>query len=98
MQKIKPFADLILIKEKQEDMKEEKTESGILLPENARSPKMYAEAEVIDVGDGIKDLEGKMVPLDIKKGQKILFVRNASCIEVDDNLLIKERNIIAIIK
>ncbi|MDO8504000.1 MAG: co-chaperone GroES [bacterium] len=94
---IKPLADHILI----EPIKgEEKTKSGILLPETADKEKPE-QGKVIAVGPGKKTEEGKIIPMEVKPGDKVLFTKyGPNEIKVDDKeyLIAKEEDILAIIE
>ncbi len=95
--KIKPIADHILIEATKE---EEKTESGILLPQTAEKERPE-QGKVIAVGPGRKNNDGKVVPLDIKEGQKVLFSKYGPTeIKVGDKeyLIAKEEDILATIE
>lgn len=95
--KIKPLSDHILIEPIKE---EEKTKSGILLPETAEKEKPE-QGKVIAVGPGRKTSAGKIVPMDVKVGQKVLFKKyGPDEIKVDDKeyLIAKEEDILAIIE
>ena len=67
--KIKPLSDHILIEPIKE---EEKTKTGILLPETAEKERPE-EGRVIAVGPGRITEEGKLIPVSVKPGQKVLF-------------------------
>ena len=94
---IKPLSDHILI----EPIKgEEKTKSGILLPDTAQSEKPE-QGLVISVGPGKKDENGKIIPLEVKPGQRVLFTKygpNEIKIDNKDYLIAKEDDILAIIE
>ncbi len=95
--KIKPLSDHILIEPMRE---EEKTKSGILLPETADKEKPE-QGRVIAVGPGKRTDSGKIVPVDVKPGQKVLFTKyGPSEIKVDDKeyLIAKQEDILAIIE
>ena len=95
--KIKPLADHILIEPTKE---EEKTKTGILLPETAEKEKPE-EGKVIAVGPGRKTASGKIIPLDVKAGDKVLFTKyGPNEIKVDDKeyLIAKEEDILAILE
>jgi len=95
--KIKPLSDHILIVPIEE---EEKTKSGILLPETADREKPE-QGKVIAVGPGKKTEDGKIIPLSIQPGQKVLFTKyGPNEIKVDDKeyLIAKEEDILAIIE
>ena len=95
--KIKPLDDHILI----EPIKgEEKTKTGILLPETAEkeSPE---QGKVIAVGPGKKLPSGKRMSIDVKKGDKVLFTKyGPNEIKVDNKeyLIAKEEDILAILE
>jgi chaperonin GroES len=94
---IKPLSDHILIEPIKE---EEKTKTGILLPETAEKEKPE-QGQVIAVGPGKKTEDGKIIPLDVKPGQKVLFTKyGPNEIKVDDKeyLIAKEEDILAIIE
>ncbi|HEY9584521.1 MAG: co-chaperone GroES [bacterium] len=95
--KIKPLSDHILI----EPIKgEEKTKSGILLPETSEKEKPE-QGKVISVGPGKKDEAGKLIPLEVKEGDKVLFTKyGPSEIKVEDKeyLIAKEEDILAILE
>jgi len=95
--KIRPLADHILIEPIKQ---EEKTKTGILLPETAEkeSPE---QGKVIAVGPGRKTDSGKIIPLDVKKGDKVLFTKyGPNEIKVDDKkyLIAKQEDILAILE
>jgi len=95
--KIKPLLDNILIEPIKE---EEKTKSGILLPETAEKEKPE-QGRVIAVGPGKKNSAGKLIPVDIKPGQKVLFTKyGPNEIKVGDKeyLIAKQEDILAIIE
>ncbi len=95
--KIKPLADHILIEPIEEG---EKTKSGILLPESAEKEKPQ-EGKVIAVGPGRKTSSGKIIPPDVKVGDRVIFTKYGPTeIEIDDKkyLIAKEEDILAIIE
>lgn len=94
---IKPLSDHILIEPIKE---EEKTKSGILLPETAEKEKPE-QGKVIAVGPGKKDETGKFIPLEVKAGDKVLFTKyGPNEIKVDNKeyLIAKEEDILAILE
>ena len=94
---IKPLADHVLIEPIKE---EEKTKSGILLPETADKEKPE-QGKVIAVGPGKKNDDGKVIPVEIKVGQKVLFTKygpNEIKVEDKEYLIAKEEDILAIIE
>ena len=64
----KPLHDRVLVRRVESD---QKTAGGIIIPDTAQEKPM--EGEVLEVGSGARDELGKLVPLDVKKGDKILF-------------------------
>ena len=95
--KIKPLSDHILIEPIKE---EEKTKAGILLPQTAEKEKPE-QGRVVAVGPGRKTASGKIIPMSVKPGQKVLFTKyGPNEIKVDDKeyLIAKEEDILAIIE
>ncbi len=95
--RIKPLSDHILI----EPIKpEEKTKTGILLPETAEKERPE-QGRVIAVGPGKRMESGKVVPVRVKKGDKVLFTKYGPTeIKVNDKeyLIAREDDILAIIE
>jgi len=94
---IKPLSDHILIEPVKE---EEKTKAGIFLPETANKEKSE-EGKVIAVGPGRKTDDGKIVPVSVRVGDKVLFTKyGPSEIKVDDKeyLIATEGDILAVIE
>ena len=93
---IKPVADRILIKMKEN---EETTKSGIILAGGSKEKPQIA--EVLEVGPGITNIEGKKVTMFIKKGDKVI-VNKYSGTEVkyegEEYLIIKQDDVLAIIE
>jgi len=95
--KIKPLADHILIEPIKE---EEKTKSGILLPDTAEKERPE-EGRVIAVGPGKRTEDGKIIPVSVRPGQKVLFTKygpNEIKINEKEYLIAKEEDILAIIE
>jgi len=94
---IKPLSDHILI---EPITQEEKTKSGIFLPQTAEKERPE-QGKVIAVGPGRRLASGKRVPLEVKKGDTVLFTKyGPSEIKVDDKeyLIAKEEDILAILE
>ena len=95
--KIKPLANYILI----EPIKEEdKTQSGILLPETAEKERPE-QGKIIACGPGKKDKKGKFIPLEIKPGDVVLFTKygpNEIKVKGKEYLIAKEDDILAILE
>lgn len=95
--KIKPLADYVLVQPIKE---EEKTKSGIFLPETAEKERPE-QGKVIAVGPGKRNEKGELVPVSVKPGQKILFKKyGPDEIKVDNKeyLICKEEDILAILE
>ena len=65
---IRPLHDRVLVRRMEED---EMTPGGIIIPDTAKEKPM--EGEILAAGSGARDENGKNVPLDVKKGDRILF-------------------------
>ena len=95
--KIKPLSNHILIEPIKE---EEKTKGGILLPESAEKERPE-QGKVIAVGPGKRTEEGKIIPLEVKVGQKVLFKKyGPDEIKINDKeyLIATDDDILAIIE
>ena len=94
-EKCKPLHDRILVKREEKD---QKTAGGIIIPDTAKEKPSLG--TVVAVGSGAKDKDGKVVPLDVKVGDRILFAKWAGT-EVpgsdDQYTIIKESDILSII-
>ena len=66
--KFRPLHDRVVVRRIEENMK---TAGGIIIPDTAKEKPM--QGEIIGVGPGARDESGKLVPLDVKKGDKVLF-------------------------
>ena len=94
--KFRPLHDRVVVKRVEE---EEKTKGGIIIPDTAKEKPM--EGEIVAVGPGARDEKGKLVPLDVKKGDRILFGKwSGTEIKLDgeDLLIMKESDIMGIIE
>ena len=94
--KIKPLHDRVLVKRIEE---EQKTKGGIIIPETAKEKPV--EAEVIAVGKGRRTDEGKLVALDVKVGDRILFAKysgNEIKLDGEEHLILNESDVLAIIE
>ena len=93
--KFKPLHDRVLVKRVESD---EKTAGGIIIPDTAQEKPM--EGEVLEVGSGARDESGKLVPLDVKRGDKILFGKWSGTevkMNGEEYLIMKESDIMGII-
>ena len=94
--KIRPLQDRLVVKRLAE---EEKTKGGIIIPDSAKEKPI--EGEVIAVGAGKVLKDGKLQPLDVKKGDRVLFGKYAGNeIKVDgvEHLILREEEVLGIIE
>ena len=92
--KIKPLGDRVLVQVLEA---EEKTKGGIILPDTAKEEK--TEGKVISVGSGKVLESGKLQPLEVKKGDRVLFGKYSGdeiIIDGDKHKILKESEILAI--
>ena len=93
--KFRPLHDRVVVKRVEE---EGKTKGGIIIPDTAKEKPM--EGEIVAVGPGARDESGKLVPLDVKKGDRILFGKwSGTEIKLDGTelLIMKESDIMGIL-
>ena len=96
MTKFRPLHDRVLIKRLEG---EAKSKGGIIIPDTAQEKP--SEGEVIAVGPGARDEAGKLVPLDVKKGDRILFGKwSGTEVKLDgvELLIMKESDIMGVIE
>ena len=89
--KFRPLHDRVVVKRLDS---EEKTKGGIIIPDTAKEKPQ--EGEIIAVGSGARDESGKLIPLDVKKGDKVLFGKwSGTEVKIDgaDLLIMKESDI-----
>jgi len=94
--KIRPLHDRLIVKRLEE---EEKTRGGIIIPDTAKEKPI--EGKVIAVGEGRISKEGKKIPMEIKKGDRILFAKYGGTevkIDGDEHLMMREEDVLAIIE
>ena len=92
----KPLHDRVLVKRVASD---EKTAGGIIIPDTAQEKPM--EGEVLEVGSGSRNENGKLEPLDVKKGDKVLFGKwSGTEVKIDNKeySIMKESDIMGISK
>jgi chaperonin GroES len=92
----RPLGDRVLIKRVEE---EEKTKGGIIIPDTAKEKPQ--EGEVVAVGPGARDDNGKVQPLDVQKGDRILFGKwSGTEVKIDgvDLLIMKESDILGVLE
>ena len=93
--KFRPLHDRVVVKRVVEDTK---TKGGIIIPETAQEKPM--QGEIIAVGPGGRDEAGKLVPLDVKAGDIVLFGKWSGTevkINGEDLLIMKESDIMGIV-
>ena len=94
--KFRPLHDRVVVRRLEA---EEKTAGGIIIPDTAQEKPM--EGEVIAVGPGARDEAGKLVPLDVKAGNRILFGKWSGTevkLDGEELLIMKETDIMGIIE
>lgn len=93
---IKPLHDRLIVKRLEE---EEKTKGGIIIPDTAKEKPI--EGKVVAVGKGKVSKDGKIIPLDVKKGDKVLFAKYSGTevkIDGEEHLMMREDDILAVIE
>ncbi|HWK12913.1 MAG TPA: co-chaperone GroES [Rhizobiaceae bacterium] len=93
--KFRPLHDRVVVRRLES---EEKTKGGIIIPDTAKEKPQ--EGEVIAVGSGARDEAGKLVPLDVKAGDRVLFGKWSGTevkLNGEDLLIMKESDIMGII-
>ncbi len=94
--KLRPLQDRILVKRVEE---ETKTKGGIIIPDTAKEKP--AEGKVIAVGNGKLGDDGKRIPLEVKKGDRILFGKYSGTevkIDGEEHLIMREDDVLAVIE
>lgn len=92
-----PLGDRVLVRP---IIEKERTASGIYIPETAKKEKSE-QGEVVGVGEGWYTPDGKLVPLKVKKGDKVVFSKygyDEIKIDGEDYVIVKQEHILAIIK
>ncbi len=93
--KFRPLHDRVVVRRIEG---EEKTKGGIIIPDNAKEKPQ--EGEVIAVGPGARDESGKVQPLDVKSGDRILFGKWSGTevkIDGEELLIMKESDIMGVV-
>lgn len=91
----RPLHDRVLVRRIEAD---EKTAGGIIIPDTAKEKP--SQGEVISVGPGGRDEAGKLIPIDIKAGDRVLFGKWSGTevkIDGEDLLIMKESDILGVI-
>ena len=94
--KIRPLQDRVIVKRVQE---EEKTKGGIIIPDTAKEKPI--EGEIVAVGNGKVLEDGKVRPLDIKAGDRVLFSKYAGTeikIEGEEHVILREEEVLGVLE
>jgi len=94
--KIRPLQDRVIVKRIAE---EEKTKGGIIIPDTAKEKPQ--EGKVVAVGKGKTNEDGKLIPLEVKVGDKILFGKYSGSeikIDGDEHLIMREEDILGVVE
>ncbi|HLE08043.1 MAG TPA: co-chaperone GroES [Thermodesulfobacteriota bacterium] len=94
--KIRPLHDRVIVRRLEET---EKSKGGIIIPDTAKEAPV--EGKVIAAGPGKRDEKGTLTPVDIKKGDKIIFSKYAGTeikIEGEDYLIMREDDILGVVE
>jgi chaperonin GroES len=94
--KFRPLHDRVVIRRLEG---EDKTKGGIIIPDTVKEKPQ--EGEVVAVGPGARDESGKLVPLDLKPGQRVLFGKwSGTEVKIDDQelLIMKETDIMGVLE
>ncbi len=94
--RFRPLHDRVVIKRIEQ---EEKSAGGIIIPDTVKEKPM--EGEVVSVGPGARGDDGKLHPLDVKAGDRVLFGKWSGTevkIDTEDYLIVKESDIMGIIE
>ncbi len=94
--KMRPLQDRILIKRVEE---EQKTAGGIIIPDSAKEKPQ--EGRVVAVGNGKVGDDGKVRPLDVKKGDRILFSKYSGTevkLDGEEHMIIREEDVLGVIE
>src|SRR5271157_862812 len=96
LMKFRPLHDRVIVRRIEG---EEKTKGGIIIPDTAKEKPQ--EGEVIAVGPGARDESGKLVPLDLKAGDRILFGKWSGTevkIDGEELLIMKESDVMGVVE
>ncbi len=94
--KVRPLHDRLIVKRLEE---EEKTKGGIIIPDTAKEKPI--EGKVIAAGEGRINKDGKKMPMEVKKGDRILFAKYAGTevkMDGEEYLMMKEDDVLAVIE
>jgi chaperonin GroES len=94
--KFRPLHDRVVVRRIEED---ERTSGGIIIPDTAKEKPQ--EGEVVAVGPGTRDESGKLIPIDLKAGDRVLFGKwSGTEVKIDDEELIimKESDVMGVLE
>jgi chaperonin GroES len=94
--KVRPLHDRLLVERIEE---EDKTKGGLIIPDTAKQKPM--QGKIIAVGKGKVGEDGKLRPLDVHKGDRVLFSKysgNEIQLEGDEHLIIREDDVLAVLE
>ena len=94
--KFRPLHDRVLVRRVEQN---EKTAGGIIIPDTAKEKPQ--EGEILAVGSGTRQEDGKLIPLDVKAGDRVLFGKWSGTevkIDGEDLLIMKESDLLGIIE
>jgi chaperonin GroES len=94
--KFRPLHDRVVVRRVEEDTK---TAGGIIIPDTAKEKPM--QGEIVAVGPGARDEQGKIVPLDVKAGDRVLFAKWGGTevkIDGEELLIMKESDIMGVLE
>ena len=95
--KMKPVNDKIVVKPNEKN-KEEKTESGLILPDTVDQGKLL-EGEVVAVGEGMYSANGTLIPVVVNVGDTILYNKHAQIHEYnDENIIMSVNEVLSILE
>ena len=95
LEKLKPLSDRVLVKPLD---KEQEKKGGIIIPDTAKEKPQ--EGEIIAAGPGKRDEQGKLIPMDVKVGDKVLYGKYSGTeikIEDEDYLIMHQEDVLGII-
>ena len=91
--KIRPLHNRVIVKRKDAD---EKTASGIIIPDTAKEKPQ--EGEVIAVGSGVRTDDGTILPLDVKKGDVVFFGKYSGTEAEENTIILREEEILGVVE
>ncbi len=95
--RIRPLADRLIVKRLEEQ--EQKSSGGIIIPDTAKEKPQ--EGKVVAVGRGKLNDDGKVIPLDVKAGDRILFGKySGSEVKIDgeEHLILREEDVLGVVE